>query len=504
MQCSHKLSGLSIFVINFVKTCKFIIKVYLFFGKLFSFIHKVKTLSFNVNIAYFQYYYLKEEKMATHLSDHFTYKKLLKTSILPILMMICISTYGTIDGLFISNFVGDTAFAGLNLIGPATMIIGAIGFMFGAGGSALVSMKLGQGKNDEANKIFSGIVYFVMILGIVISVICYFLMEKIALLLGATPEILPYAVTYGKIFMIGEVAFMIQNLFQTFCSVAEKSWLGFILSLVAGVLNIGLDAIFILVFKWGIAGAAIATIIGQAVSAIIAIIYFSRKNSSLLKLGKPSFKISNILKSITNGSSEFLGNIAAAVVGIAFNFQLLKYAGERGLVSYGILMQVGFIFNSIFIGYSIGTAPIVGYHYGANNVDEIKSVLKKSAVINVLTGISLAVLSVSLAYPFAKLFVGYDNGLVEMATTAMRIYSFSFIIYGLNTFASSFFTALNNGLMSIVSSTSRTLIFQTMSVLLLPLMFGLTGIWVAIIFAEILSLGLNLILLISNRKKYKY
>ena len=442
--------------------------------------------------------------MATHLSDHFTYKKLLKASILPILMMICISAYGTIDGLFISNFVGDTAFAGLNLIGPATMIIGAIGFMFGAGGSALVSMKLGQGKKDEANKIFSGIVYFVMILGIVVSIICYFLMEQIALMLGATPEILPYAVTYGKIFMIGEVAFMIQNLFQTFCSVAEKSWLGFLLSVIAGVLNIGLDAIFILVFKWGIAGAAIATMIGQAVSAVIAIVYFSRKNSSLLKLGKPSFKISNILKAITNGSSEFLGNIAAAVVGIVFNLQLLKYAGESGLVSYGILMQVGFIFNSIFIGYSIGAAPIVGYHYGANNLSEIKSVLKKSSLINVLTGIIMTIFSICLAYPFAKLFVGYDKGLVELATNAMKIYSFSFSIYGLNTFTSSFFTALNNGLMSIISSTSRTLIFQTMSVILLPMIFGLNGIWFAIIFAEILSIGLNFILLVTNRKKYKY
>ena len=347
--------------------------------------------------------------MATHLSDHFTYKKLLKASILPILMMICISAYGTIDGLFISNFVGDTAFAGLNLIGPAIMIIGAIGFMFGAGGSALVSMKLGQGNKEEANKIFSGIVYFVMILGVIISIICYISMEKIALLLGATPEILPYAVTYGKIFMIGESAFIVQNLFQTFCSVAEKSWLGFVLSLIAGVLNIGLDAIFILIFKWGITGAATSTIIGQFVSAIIAITYFSRKNTSQLKLGKPSFQFSNILKAGTNGLSEFLGNISAAIVGIAFNFQLLKYAGESGLVSYGILMQVGFVFNAIFIGYSIGASPIVGYNYGSKNVDEIKNVLKKSCIINLLAGVSMLIISNLLAYPFAKLFVGYDK-----------------------------------------------------------------------------------------------
>lgn len=442
--------------------------------------------------------------MAIRLSDHFTYKKLIKASILPILMMICISTYGTIDGLFISNFVGDTAFAGLNLIGPATMIIGAIGFMFGAGGSALVAMKLGEGKKEEANKIFSGIVFFVMILGTIVSIICYFIMEKIALLLGATPETLPYAVTYGKIFMIGEVAFMIQNLFQTFCSVAEKSWLGFLLSLIAGILNIGLDALFIIVFKWGLAGAAIATITGQIVSSIIAIIYFSRKNSSLLRLGKPSFNAKYIFKSITNGSSEFLGNIAAAIVGIAFNFQLLKFAGESGLVSYGILMQVGFVFNSIFIGYSIGTAPIIGYHYGAKNHVEVRNVLKKSCVINIITGIIMTMLSILLAIPIAKLFVGYNMDLVNLTTRAMRIYAFSFILYGLNVFTSSFFTSLNNGLISAISSTCRTLIFQTLSVLLIPLIFGISGIWFAIIIAEILSLILNATLILTHRKKYNY
>lgn len=441
--------------------------------------------------------------MAIHISDHFTYKKLIKSSILPILMMICISTYGTIDGLFIARFVGETAFAAINLIGPATMIIGAIGFMFGAGGSALVSMKLGQGEKEKANKIFSGIVFFVMAIGTVISVVCYFLMEKIALFLGATPEILPYAVTYGRIFMIGEVAFMIQNLFQTFCAVAEKSWLGFVLAVIAGGLNVGLDALFIIVFKWGLAGAAIATIIGQFVSAIIAIIYFSRKNSSLLKLTKPTFNAKYILKSMTNGSSEFLGNIAAALSGIVFNMQLLKFAGESGIVSYGVLMHIGFVFNAIFIGYSIGAAPIVGYHYGSKNNKEIKNVLKKSVVINILTGIMMTVLSIILAYPIANLFIRNNNSLVHLTINALRIYAFSFLISGLNVYISSLFTALNNGLVSAISSTCRTLVFQIMLVLLLPLVLGVNGIWFAIIIAELFALGLNMVLLFANKKYYK-
>lgn len=442
--------------------------------------------------------------MSIHLSDSFTYKKLFKATIFPTLMMLFISSYGVVDGLFISNFVSDTAFAGLNLIGPATMIVGAIGFMFGAGGSALVSKKLGEGKAKEANEIFSGIVYFVMFIGIIISILGFLFIEKIAIYFGATPEILPYAVTYGKIFMIGEVAFMIQNLFQTFCSVAEKSGLGFLLSIISGFLNIALDALFILVFKMGIEGAAFATIIAQIVGAIIVVMYFARKNNSLLKLTKPNFQAKNILKAITNGSSEFLGNIAVSIVSIVFNIQLLKYAGENGIVAYGVLMHIGFLFNSIFMGYSIGTAPIIGYHYGAKSHDELKNILKKSLIINIIIGITLTIIAIGLAKPLSSIFVSYNASLLDFTINAMRIYAFSYILYGLNIFTSSFFTALNNGLISAIVSISRTLIFQTSCVLLLPLIFDLNGIWYSTILAEILSFSLCTIFIISNRKKYKY
>ena len=442
--------------------------------------------------------------MAIHLSDHFTYKKLFKAAIFPILMMVFISAYSVVDGLFISNFVGDTAFAGLNLIGPATMIIGAIGFMFGAGGSALVSKKLGEGKKEEANEIFSGIVYFIAIIGLIISVFGFIYIEDIAKLFGATPDILPYAVTYGKIFMIGEVAFIIQNLFQTFCSVAEKSGLGFLLSVISGFLNIALDALFILVFKTGIVGAAYATIIAQTIGAVIVIIYFARKNDSLLKLTKPNFKVKNILKAMTNGSSEFLGNIAVSVVSIVFNIQLLKYAGESGIVAYGVLMHIGFLFNSIFMGYSIGTAPIIGYHYGAKNNSEVKNVLKKSMIINIIVGIILSSVAISLAQPLSSIFVGYNESLLEFTVNAMRIFAFSYVLYGLNIFTSSFFTALNNGLISAIVSTCRTLIFQTSCVLLLPLVFELNGIWYSTILAEILSFVLCAIFILINKKKYQY
>ena len=442
--------------------------------------------------------------MSIHLSDSFTYKKLIKSSLLPIFMMIFISAYGVIDGLFISNFVGDKAFAGLNLIGPATMIIGAIGFMFGSGGSALVAKKIGEGKKQEANEIFSGIVYFVSILGFIVSVICYFFIEEIAMLFGATEDLLPYAVTYGKIFMIGEIAFIIQNVFQTFCATAEKSSLGFIISVVSGVLNIGLDALFILVFNMGIEGAAIATVIAQFVGASIAIIYFSRKNNSLLKLTKPNFNYKNILKAMTNGSSEFLSNIAISIVSIAFNLQLLKYLGENGIVAYGVLMHVGFLFNSIFMGYSISTAPIISYHFGAENRKEVKNVLKKSVIINITTGLILSLLASCLATPLSSIFVSYNNDLLSLTVRAMSIFAFSYTLYGLNTFMSSFFTALNNGMVSAIISTSRNLIFQTGCVLMIPIIIGEDGIWYSMILAEILACFLSIILLKSNKKHYLY
>lgn len=442
--------------------------------------------------------------MAVRLSDHFTIKKLLKAVVAPILMMVFTSIYSIVDGLFVSNFVGDSAFAGLNIIFPFTMIIGAIGFMFGAGGSALVSMKLGEGKKEEANRIFAGIVYFTIILGALISAVCFFFIEDIAILLGATPEMLPHAVTYGKIIVAGEVAFMTQNLFQVFCMVAERPNLGFALSVIAGLVNMGLDALLIVGFDIGIAGAGIATVVAQVMASLVAIIYFARKNKSLLRLAKPSFNLKNIFKAMTNGASEFLGNVASSIVGIMFNLQLLKYAGESGVIAYGVLMYLGFIFNAIYIGYSIGTAPIIGYHYGAENYRELKNLLKKSLLLNVGTGILMTLFSILLAQPLSSIFVGYDVDLLSFTVQAMRIFSLSFIFSGINIFTSSFFTALNNGLISALISMCRTLVFQIACVFVLPLLWGVNGIWLSLIVAELLALVVCVICLLACKKKYQY
>ena len=439
-----------------------------------------------------------------HLNEHFTYKKIIKAVIMPIFMMVFTSVYSIVDGFFVSNFVNKTAFAALNLVFPTLMILGSIGFMMGAGGSALVAKSLGEGKKDEANKIFSGVVYATAIMGVTVTLLVVFFVKDISVLLGATEEMLPYCVTYARILVAGITLFMIQNLFQTFFIVAERPGLGFFIIAAAGVTNIILDALLIVVAKLGLAGAAYATVIGQFVGSVIPVIYFFSKKNPSLSLGKPTFAPHIILKTVTNGSSELLSNIAASIVSIVYNFQLLKFAGENGVSAYGIIMYTSFIFAAVFIGYAIGVAPIVSYNYGAQTHAELKNVLKKSLVLNAVSGAVMTVISASLAKVLASIFVSYDPELLSMTTTAIRIYSVSFIFMGINIFTSSFFTALNNGLISAIVSFSRTLVFQIGAVLLLPLAFGINGIWKAIIVAEGLAFVMDAIFIFVYRKKYNY
>lgn len=438
------------------------------------------------------------------LSDHFTYKKLLKAVLSPILMMVFTSIYGIVDGLFISNVEGDTAFSAVNLIIPVTMAIGAIGFMFGAGGSALVSKTLGEGDKDKAQSIFTAIVIINAAVGFAISVLTFIFVEQIVTLLGATPEMKDYAVKYGRIILMGEIAFMTQNLFQNFFIVAERPHLGFIVTVGAGVTNMILDAVMVAVLRWGVEGAAIATVISQVVGSVIPIIYFAKKNTSLLRFRKPAFRADYIFKTVTNGFSEFLSNVSASFVSMVYNKQLMSYKGQDGVTAYGIIMYASFIFAAVFIGYAIGTAPIIGYNYGAKNHDELKNVFKKSMILNFATGIVMTTLSVVFARLLCSIFVGYNPALLDFSAQAMRIFSVGFIFMGLNIFTSSFFTALNNGLISAIVSAFRTLVCQLVMVFTLPLIWGVDGIWISIVAAEALALCLDIVFLITNRKKYHY
>lgn len=442
--------------------------------------------------------------MKIQLSDHFNYQRLLRFVMPSILMMVFTSIYGVVDGLFVSNFVGDTAFAAINLIMPVNTILGGVGFMLGTGGSALAAKLLGEQKEEQANRYFSMMIWTSVIMGLGLMAIGLFVIRPVSLLLGATEGMLPHCVMYGSILLAFTVPFMLQYAFQSFLIAAEKPNLGLLATVAAGVTNMVLDALFIAGFRWGVAGAALATGLSQCVGAIIPLIYFLRPNTSLLRLVKTKLEARPILKACANGSSEMVSNATSALIGILYNLQLLKYAGQNGVASYGVLMYVQFVFAAIFIGYSMGCAPIVSYHYGAGNHTELKNLLRKSNFLMFVIGAAMVLMSQILAVPMAKLFVGYNPDLFEMTVRALRISTISFVIVGFNIFASSFFTALNDGGVSAAISFLRTFVFKMAAILILPVIFKLDGIWFADVTAEAFAFIISIAFLFVKKKKYHY
>ena len=442
--------------------------------------------------------------MEIKLSDHFTYKRLLRFVLPSIGMMIFTSIYGMVDGFFVSNYVGKTEFAAVNLIMPFPMMLGAFGFMIGTGGTALVSMTMGQGKKQEANEIFSMLIKVLIIVGIALSVLGIVFIKEIALFLGATEDMLEHCVVYGAILMASMTPFMLTNTFQSFLVTAEKPDLGLKITVAAGVTNMVLDYLFIGVFRWGLIGAATATGISQLVGGILPLIYFMRENDSQLRLVPAKINFRHLGKTCFNGSSELMTNVSLSLVNMLYNLQLMKYAGENGVAAYGVIMYVNFIFVGVFIGYAFGSAPIIGYNYGAGNKEELQNVYKKSLLFNVASGSGMCIIAILTSGILAAIFVGYDAELYEMTKRGFAIYSISFIVMGLNIYASSFFTALGNGLISAILSFLRTLLFQVICVLALPLIWELDGIWLAIVAAEGMALILSFVMLKVHKKKYEY
>ena len=446
--------------------------------------------------------------MHISLSDHFNYRKLLRFTFPSIIMMIFTSVYGVVDGLFVSNFVGKTPFAAINLIWPFLQILGCGGFMLGTGGSALVSKTMGEGKPEKANRFFSILILATVVLGVAITIPGMFLMEPVAILLGADEAMLPYCVTYGRIILAAQTAFMLQGVFQSFLVTAERPTLGLIVTIGAGVTNMVLDFLFIAVLDWGLVGAAVATITSQIVGGVIPLVYFLLPNKSPLRLIRPRLEAAEgsrvILKACTNGSSELMTNISMSVVSMLYNYQLMRLAGEDGIAAYGVMMYVSFVFIAVFIGYAIGSAPIVGFHYGAGNHGELRSLLRKSLILTTAAGIGMLGLAVALATPLSGIFVGYDEGLYELTRRGFLLYSASFLLAGFSIFGSSFFTALGNGGVSATISFLRTLVFQVAAVLILPIFFDIDGVWLAISAAELMALFVTVAFLFGMRKKYKY
>ncbi len=442
--------------------------------------------------------------MNIQLSEHFNYKKLLRFTLPSIIMMIFTSIYGVVDGFFVSNFVGKTSFAAVNFIMPFLMILGCIGFMFGTGGGALIAKTMGEGKQEKANQLFSLFIYVSLACSIVIMILGIAFVRPVASILGAEDSMLDNCVLYGRVILIALPAYILQYEFQSFFITAQKPQLGLIVTVAAGVANMIGDALFVAILQWGLVGAAAATALSQIIGGVIPFIYFSRKNTSLLHLTKTKYDGKALLKACTNGSSELMSNISMSIVSMLYNVQLMKYAGEDGVSAYGVLMYVNLIFLAAFIGYSVGSAPIISYHYGAENHKELKSLLRKSLVVIGVFSIAMLLFAEVMAKPLAMIFVGYDQELLKLTLRGFSIFSFSFLFAGIAIFGSSFFTALNNGLISAMISFLRTLVFQIAAVLIFPLFLEIDGIWISIVAAEIMAALVTTLFLIGKRSSYHY
>lgn len=438
------------------------------------------------------------------LSEHFSFRKLLRFTLPSIVMMIFTSVYSIVDGIFVSNYVGKIPFAAINLIYPFLMICGAVGFMMGTGGSALVAKTLGEGRRDKANGIFTMLVCVMVMTGVVISVVAYVYIRDIALWLGASEMMADDCVAYARIILPVMFAFILQYAFQTFMVAAEKPSLGLLITLAAGIANIVLDYLFIVVFGWGLKGAAFATAIGQCIGGIVPLVYFALPNSSLLKLRAFRFDGRALTKACTNGASEFMTQLSMSIVTMLYNFQLMKYIGEDGVAAFGVISYVSFILISVFLGYSMGSAPIISYNLGAENFGELKNVFRKSLIIIGVSGLMLTALAEMTASPLASVFVGYDAELFDLTRMAIMLYSLAFPIAGFNVYSSSFFTALNNGFVSALISFLRTLVFEAGAVIVIPMILGINGIWLSIVFAEAATLVVSVVMFYSFRHRYHY
>ena len=443
--------------------------------------------------------------MEIALHGHYGYRRLVVSSVPSILMMLVGSIYSVVDGLFVSNFVGTSAFAALNIIWPAVMLIGALGLMVGTGGSALVSKTMGEGDYYRASAIFSMLIRFTLILSLVFMIPLLVFMEPLARILGAEGETAHLCVVYGSICTIGLPAFMLQMCFQSFYMTAERPQLGTAMSIICAVTNMVLDALFIVVFKWGLAGAAAASMLACCVGGFFPLWYFSsRHNRSSLRIVRSGFEREPLLQACSNGLSEYVGNISWNILAICYNLQLLRMMGENGVAAYSVLLYYGYIFAAVFFGYNITVTPVIGYNYGAGNKPELKSLLRHSVILLLVLGALMTLVSELSAGPAARLFVGYDPELTTLTTRAIRLYMLSFFIAGINLFASAWFTGLNNGKVSATVSFIRNLVFELGFVFLLPAVMGPDGIWLAVDAADLCCLFLCTALILAYRSRYGY
>ena len=443
-------------------------------------------------------------KKRIQLSDHFDYRRLLRFTFPSVIMLVFTSIYGVVDGFFVSNFAGKTPFAAVNFIMPLLLILGCVGFMFGTGGSALIAKTMGEGRKEKAQEIFSMIVYVSIVSGIVLALLGFVFLRPMGRLMGAQGQLLEDSIVYGRIILAALPFYVLQYEFQCLFATAQKPGLGLGVTVASGMTNIVLDGIFVAIFHWGLEGAAAATALSQFVGGVIPLLYFGRENSSLLQLVKCGFDGKALLRVCANGSSELISNISMSLVSMLYNIQLVKYAGENGIAAYGVLMYVSMIFQAVFLGYSVGAAPVIGYHYGAGNYEELKGLKKKSFLLIGVFSVLMFTAGETLARPLSWLFVGYAPELLEMTAHAFMIFSFSFLCSGFTIYGSSFFTALGDGFTSALISFLHVFAFQCTAVLLFPVIWELDGTWVSIPAAEAMATAVTVLFLAGKKKRYHY
>lgn len=442
--------------------------------------------------------------MKQQISDHFTYTKLICYALPSVVMTMFISLYGIMDGVFVSNFADKTSFAAISFILPFVSAINAFGYMVGTGGAALIAKTLGEQQRDKANQLFTLLIIFTVIIGVIMSVVGLLIMRPIAIMMGATGDLLEKSLLYGDIMISCQTAIMLQTVFQSLLPAAEKPTMGLVLTVLAGGVDMLFNALFIIVFRWGIVGAAVSSVIGQLIGSIVPLVYFSRNNSSLLRFVKPVFDGKALLKTCTNGSSEMVTMLCSSMIGFIYNFQLMRLAGEDGVAAYGVIIYANAVFYAFFMGYSTGSSPIVSYHYGGKNDRELKSLCRKSLIIVGISSIVLTVAAVIFAAPISMFFIGYDTALSKMAHHAFALYAISFLFCGFNIWSSGFFTALNNGFISASIAFGRTFLFQGPAIIVLPYLFDLNGVWMAMTAAEALAFAVAVLFFMQNKKQYDY
>lgn len=443
--------------------------------------------------------------MTKDMNRHFTFGALVRFTLPTIAMMIFTSLYNVADGIFVSNFIGKTALAAVNLIWPVVMVFASVGLMMGAGGSALIAKTRGEGDDARANRYFTMCVIFAAALGAVLGIVGQAAMEPLVRLLGADGQLLDDTIVYGRWVMLALPFFVLQFAFETLCSTAGKPMLGFVVTVAAGLTNVLLDALFICGFGWGVAGGAIATALGQVVGGAVPIIYFARKgNSSFLRLVRTRLEARPLGKACVNGSSELVSNIAMSLVATLYNYQLLAYIGEDGVAAYSVIGYTAMIFSAIFMGYALGSSPLMSYQYGARNHREMHSILTKSLGFIAVVAVLMFAAAETLAPTLAAIFVSYDPELLAFTVQAYRIYAVAFLIMGLPMYGSAFFTSLNNGLVSALIAFLRTLVFECGAVIILPLVLGINGIWLSVSVAELCAAVLTVAFMVGLRNRYGY